>query len=66
VQSIEAVEKRDRRKTKHQGFFVNADEASGFVVHASIVECMGDKPVTMRKRRRPLHHICYCLSLLFL
>jgi hypothetical protein len=43
MQFIEAVEKRDLRKTKHQGFFVNAGK----------VERIGDKPVKMRKRRRP-------------
>jgi hypothetical protein len=44
MQFIEAVEKRDMRKTKHQGFFVNAGE----------VERLGDKPVKLRRRRRPL------------
>jgi hypothetical protein len=44
VQFIEAVEKRDHRKTKHVGFFVNAGS----------VERVGEKPVKVRRKRKPL------------
>lgn len=43
MQFIEAVEKRDHRKTKHVGFFVNAGS----------VERVGEKPVKMRRKRKP-------------
>jgi hypothetical protein len=43
LQFIEAVEKRDSRKTKHTGFFVNAGE----------LERIGEKAVKQRKRKAP-------------